>query len=168
MSRPMFGFVAALWFCSSAFAQLSPPPESPTIHLVKHLNTGSFGAETVRIGDLNADGAPDLLFVQSEYGTRAITCLTATTILGDVLWQFGDPSKENGRIYSDLPVQIYDWDADGWNDVLFVRQAKYVEPPYTGRPARTSGPLRRRCDDGGAEWAVRKRKDVLLFARPRR
>lgn len=101
-------------------------------HLVSRIDVNDFGAETLRIGDLNRDGAPDLLFVQSVYGTREITCLTATTISGQILWQHGDPSVGNGRVYSDLPVQIYDWDSDGQNDVLYVRQARYAEPPYTG------------------------------------
>ena len=96
-------------------------------HLVSLINTHDFGAETLRIGDLNGDGAPDLLFIQSVYGTREITCLTAITIAGEVLWQTGRPSLENAGLYSDLPVQIYDWDGDGANEVLFVRQATYAE-----------------------------------------
>jgi hypothetical protein len=86
----------------------------------------------VRIGDLNGDGAPDLLFVQSLYGSREITCLAATTILGERLWQVGQASADNGAIYSDLPVQIYDWDNDGVNEVLYVRQAEYAE--WSGFP----------------------------------
>jgi hypothetical protein len=107
-----------------------------TSHLVSTLDTKDFGAETLRIGDLNGDGAPDLLFVQSVFGTREITCLTATTIAGGVLWQYGKPAAENGRIYADLPAQVYDWDADGRNEVLFVRQATYVEPYLAGGYAR--------------------------------
>jgi len=99
-----------------------------SVHLVSSFETRDFGAETVRVGDLNGDGAPDLLFVQSVYGSREITCLTATTILGEVLWQSGQPSSANGRVYSDLPVQIHDWDNDGVSEVLFVRQAEYAEP----------------------------------------
>lgn len=98
------------------------------VHVVSSIETGEFGAETVRIGDLNGDGAPDLLFVQSLYGSREICCLTAATILGEPLWQWGQASAGNGRVYSDLPVQIYDWDDDGVNEVLFVRQAAYAEP----------------------------------------
>lgn len=100
-----------------------------TTHLVSSIDTLDFGAETLRIGDLNGDGAPDLLFVQSLYGPRIITCLTAVTISGEVLWQSGTPSDGNGRIYSDLPVQIYDWDRDGKNEVLYVRQAVYADSP---------------------------------------
>lgn len=98
-----------------------------SIHLVRAIETRDFGAVTVRIGDLNGDGAPDLLFVQSAYDTREVRCLTATTIHGERLWQVGSPSADNGRAYSDLPVQIYDWDHDGVNEVLYVRQAQYAE-----------------------------------------
>ncbi len=104
--------------------------------VVSKIDVKDFGAETIRIGDLNADGGPDLLFVQSVHGTREITCLTATTIFGEVLWQTGKPSREHGRIYSDLPVQVYDWDGDGRNEVLYVRQATYAEPPYNGQGVR--------------------------------
>jgi len=97
-------------------------------HLVSNIDVQNFGGQTLRIGDLNGDGAPDLLFAQSTYGTREITCLTATTVLGEVLWQHGTPDGGNGRIYSDLPVQIYDWDNDGVNEVLYIRQAEYVKP----------------------------------------
>lgn len=97
-------------------------------HLVSVIDTKDFGAEQMRVGDLNGDGAPDLLFVQSVFGTREITCLTATTIDGRVLWQSGQPSLDNGRIYGDLPVQVYDWDNDGINEVLYVRQAFYADP----------------------------------------
>jgi len=105
---------------------------SKGVHIVSTIDVKDFGAETVRIGDLNRDGAPDLLFTQSVFGTREITCLTATTIMGEVLWRSGIPSSGNGRIYSDLPVQVYDWDRDGANEVLYVKQAVYAEPPYSG------------------------------------
>jgi len=96
-------------------------------HLVSKIDVRDFGAEALRVGDLNGDGAPDLLFTQSIYETRKISCLTATDIFGNVLWQTGEPAQENGRIYSDLPVQIYDWDNDGRNEALYVRQAIYAE-----------------------------------------
>ena len=136
--------IACILLVASAQAGQGQQRETPmTAHLVSNIDVKDFGAETVRIGDLNGDGGPDLLFVQSVYGTRAITCLTATTIFGEVLWHTGTPSKDNGAIYSDLPVQIYDWDRDGRNEVLYVRQAIYAEPPYQGgvreRAARYEG-----------------------------
>ena len=96
-------------------------------HLVSLIDVRDFGAETVRVGDLNGDGAPDLLFVQGVRGPRTITCLTAATIHGELLWQYGQPSADHGEVYCDLPVQVYDWDGDGRNEVLFVRQAEYLD-----------------------------------------
>lgn len=96
-------------------------------HPVSLIDVRDFGAETLRLGDLNGDGAPELLFIQAVYGTRALTCLTATTLFGEILWQWGVPNPENGFIYADLPVQIYDWDGDGANEVLWVEQARYAE-----------------------------------------
>lgn len=130
------GLVMVLALGPAAMAQEPQSSERRLARLLSRIDVKDFGAETVRIGDLDGDGAPDLLFVQSVYGTREITCLTATTIFGKVLWQTGKPSAENGRVYSDLPVQIYDWDHDGQNEVLYVRQAKYVEPPSDGRSVR--------------------------------
>jgi hypothetical protein len=57
------------------------------------------------------------------------TCLTAVTLSEEILWQTGTPSKDNGRAYGDLPVQIYDWDRDGTNEGLYVRQATYLDSP---------------------------------------
>jgi hypothetical protein len=96
-------------------------------YLINRIDTTGFGGQTLRVGDLNRDGAPDFLVAQSVYGTREITGLTALTISGGVLWQWGKPSPDNGLVYSDLPVQIYDWDGDGRNEVVVVRQAKYLE-----------------------------------------
>jgi hypothetical protein len=102
------------------------------IHLVSSIDAPDWGSEVVRVGDLNGDGAPDLLFVQSEYGPRIIHGLTTTTIQGERLWQVGDFSPSYGRVYGDLPVQIYDWDGDGVNEVLYVRQAHYLEAQEYG------------------------------------
>jgi len=127
----MFGLTSLLGCLA-----VTPEAPPPTAHLVSLIDTKDFGAEQLRIGDLNGDGAPDLLFIQSVHGTREITCLTATTIQGEVLWQTGKPSPDNGQIYSDLPVQVYDWDNDGRNEVLWVRQAKYIDPYLAGNWAR--------------------------------
>ncbi len=136
MHRQLAILVIIMSWCHAALGEESAPARRPTTHLISCLDVQDFGAETLRVGDLNADGAPDLLFVQSHFGSRAITCLTATTITGMVLWQTGTPSADNGRIYSDLPVQIYDWDDDGHNEVLYVRQAVYAEPAYDGQSVR--------------------------------
>ena len=50
-----------------------------SVHVVSSIETPDFGGMTLRIGDLNGDGAPDLLIRQSDYGSREIRCLTALT-----------------------------------------------------------------------------------------
>jgi hypothetical protein len=115
----------------------TPTNETRTVHLVSRIVGKEFLSETIRIGDLNGDGAPDILFVQNLYGPRIITCLTATTLSGEILWQTGTASKDNGRAYGDLPGQIYDWDHDGTNEVLCIRQATYLDsPPPTPQSIR--------------------------------
>ena len=109
-------------------------------HMIASITGPDVAAETVRVGDLDGDGGPDLLFVQSRYGSREITCLTAATIFGERLWRVGEPSAANASIYSDLPVQVYDWDDDGANEVLVVRQARYVEAAEHGPARSASGP----------------------------
>jgi hypothetical protein len=112
-----------------AQSEAAPTNETQTVHLVSRIVRKEFLSETTRLGDLNGDGAPDILFVQNLYGPRIITCLTAVTLSGEILWQTGTPSKDNGRAYGDLPVQVYDWDRDGTNEVLYVRQATYLDSP---------------------------------------
>jgi len=124
-----------------------PPPikenkERPmSVHRVSLIDVKDFGASVLRIGDINGDGAPDLLLVQSVYATRGITCLTALTIQGKVLWRVGKPSANKTRGYSDLPVQVYDWDNDGVSEVMYIRQARYIggNPKYRERANRYEG-----------------------------
>ena len=129
----MLNCVKRVIFLSVAVAiihgQAAPTNQIQTVHLVSRIIGKDFLSETIRIGDLNGDGAPDILFVQDLYGPRLITCLTATTLAGEVLWQSGTPSRDNGRAYCDLPVQIYDFDRDGRNEVLYVRPAEYLDSP---------------------------------------
>lgn len=61
-----------LWGNRATYGQAADPTPRPTVHLVSRIDVRDFGAETVRIGDLNSDGAPDLLLVQSVYGTVRI------------------------------------------------------------------------------------------------
>ena len=131
-------------------------------HCVSAFETRDFGAEGIRIGDLNGDGAPDLLIPQvlnlAQPGTkelmcntREVSCLTATTITGEILWQYGEPGVGNGCGACDCPVQIYDWDNDGENEVLFIRQAIYGEL-YAEDPPDLRA--RAKCYEGTATMVV--------------
>jgi hypothetical protein len=50
-----------------------------------------------------------------------ISCLTAVTLDGKVLWQLGRPDSRNGLLTNDTPFQIHDIDGDGKTEVVTVR-----------------------------------------------
>jgi hypothetical protein len=103
--------------------------ENPKPKLWKRFETPKFGAgRNVRFGDLNGDGIPDMLIAQNIPRVRgdafdAISCLTAVTLDGRVLWQKGRPDSRNGLLTNDTPFQIHDVDGDR-NEVVLVRDFK--------------------------------------------
>jgi rhamnogalacturonan endolyase len=100
---------------------------NPRPRLWKKFDTPLFGAgRNVRFGDLDGDGAPDMLFAQNIPRVAGdafdqISCLTAVNLDGKVLWQSGRPDPRNGLLTNDTPFQIHDLDGDGRNEVVLVR-----------------------------------------------
>lgn len=92
---------------------------------VRVLSTKGFGTHNLRIGDLTGNGIPDFLLTQSYFCNREISCITAMDIDGNILWQNGTPRPDGDKNYSDLPIQIFDWDQDGRNEVVYIKQATY-------------------------------------------
>jgi len=83
----------------------------------------------VRFGDLDGDGVIDMLIGQNVAkvsGDAAVelTCLTALTLDGKVLWQVGQPDARNGLLTSDTPFQIHDIEGTGQHDVVMVKDFK--------------------------------------------
>lgn len=104
--------------------------ENPKPKLWKRFRTPRFGAgRNVRFGDLDGDGALDMLIAQNIPRVRGdafdhISCLTAVTLDGKVLWQSGRPDPRNGLLTNDTPFQIHDIDGDGREEVVLVRDFK--------------------------------------------
>jgi len=100
---------------------------NPKPRLWRKFATPGFGAgRNVRFGDLDGDGKTDMLIGQNVPKFRGdafdqISCLTAVTLEGKVIWQQGRPNPENGLLTNDTPFQIRDVDGDGKNEVVVVR-----------------------------------------------
>ena len=100
---------------------------NPGMRVWKKFETPKFGAgRNVRFGDLDGDGVLDMLIGQnvpkvSGDAAVEISCLTAVTLEGKVLWQMGRPDPRNGLLTCDTPFQIHDLDGDGKNEVVLTK-----------------------------------------------
>lgn len=55
-----------------------------------------------------------------NFVSQQISCMTAVSLEGEILWQVGTPSSTNYTQGYDLPIQIYDIDNDGEDEVIVV------------------------------------------------
>ena len=101
--------------------------DNPQPKLWQKFETKGFGAgRNVRFGDLDGDGQLDMLIAQQVPKVRGdafdqISCLTAVTLDGKVLWQQGRPDPKNDLLTNDTPFQIHDLDGDGSTEVVLAR-----------------------------------------------
>jgi rhamnogalacturonan endolyase len=101
--------------------------QNPQPVLWRKFNTPEYGAgRNVRFGDLDGDGRLDMLIAQNVPKVRGdafdhISCLTAVTFDGKVLWQLGRPNPKNGLLTNDTPFQIHDLDRDGRTEIVLAR-----------------------------------------------
>lgn len=84
------------------------------------------------LGDINNDGRMEVVFVQADSGIddryvpHQITAVTAYSLEGEILWQHGKVQEKAGNFGSDFPAQIYDFDGDGFLEVLCVMDKKFT------------------------------------------
>ncbi len=105
----------------------------------KKIATPDFGTgRNLRFGDLNNDGTIDLLIGQVvNHGMKdrnsELSCLTAMTFDGKILWQKGVPDPWKTMLTSDVAFQIHDIDHDGKREVIYtMNQVIYVVDGATG------------------------------------
>jgi hypothetical protein len=100
--------------------------ENATPVVWKKISTEGFGAgRNIRFGDLNGDGETDLLIGQvrqldPEHADVGLSCLTAMTFDGEILWQKGSPDPENVLYAGDVAFQVHDFDGDGMREVIYA------------------------------------------------
>jgi rhamnogalacturonan endolyase len=106
--------------------------ENPETVVWKRIPTKEFGAgKSIRFGDLNSDGEIDILIGQIEHSgpkneNTSLTCLTALTIDGDILWQKGVPDPDRPLLTGDIGFQIHDLDADGSREVVCIMNSRIM------------------------------------------
>lgn len=113
--------VAMLVLSEAALFQ-SAKAELPAPRLVSKVSFGPWGGQVLRFGDLDGDGKPEVLAVQSR--GQFITSLAAFSIDGELLWTRGRPSKRHKTVAADLPIQIFDWNRDGRDEIILIRNFK--------------------------------------------
>lgn len=101
----------------------------PKMKLLKRIDLKGCGSgRQLRFGHLLGDGEYQMVIAQCQkrvnrdaYGT--ISCLTAFDLEGNILWQHGEPADntEIGNISADMPMQIYDIDGDGYDEVITAK-----------------------------------------------
>lgn len=123
---------------------------NPVLKVWKKIPTPGFGTgRNLRFGDLDGDGRPDLLLGQvvqhaaPSDSYAELSCLTALTTDGRVLWQIGRPDSTRHHLTNDVAFQIHDWDGDGRNEVVYTMNFEIVVANgATGKPkARVPTPL---------------------------
>jgi hypothetical protein len=141
---------------------------NPRPKLWRRFTTPKFGAgRNVRFGDLDGDGAPEMLFAQNipRIGDNfiQISCLTAVTLSGKVLWQVGRPDPRNGLLTADTPFQIHDLDGDGRNEVVLVKDFKLQVLDGATARLRTSTWMPQAEPDNGKKPFTLTNGDSLAF-----
>ena len=112
---------------------------NPAMTLWKNISLGDFGVgRNLRFGDLNQDGQIDVLVGQMRhYGPKdkfsELSCLTAITFDGRILWQKGEPDPWKDHLTNDVAFQVHDLDGDGRNEVIYTMdQTIHVADGATG------------------------------------
>ncbi len=139
--RNFFPWMAIFWMVSITWA------EPQLVQTIKF--NGAGGAPGMRFGDLDGDGRLDIVvgqpMPQSEFDghtPQEVARVTAYSVeTGEEMWQYtrpGNPNLNGHTASSDVPLQVYDWDGDGFSEVI----AAFSRREFTFLDGRTGEVLR--------------------------
>lgn len=116
--------------CAAREKQLQDANPKPV--LWKKISTEGFGVgRNLRFGDLDGDGRTDVLVGQVLHhgpgdAYSEVSCMTAMTFDGTILWRIGEPDPEKNHLTNDVGFQIHDLDGDGKNEVIYCMNFEIV------------------------------------------
>jgi rhamnogalacturonan endolyase len=117
-------------YAGEAFKLQSANPE---MVVWKKIKTAGFGVgRNLRFGDLDGDNKIDILIGQVVHHAwprdshSELSCLTAMTLDGKILWQKGKPDPEKNHLTNDVGFQIIDVDQDGKNEVVYCMNFEII------------------------------------------
>lgn len=106
---------------------------NPEMKVWRTINTEGFGVgRNLRFGDLNMNGQMDVLIGQVVHHNYPIdshselSCLTAMTFDGEILWQTGEPDPDKYHLTNDVAFQIHDITNDGKNEVIYTMNFELI------------------------------------------
>jgi len=100
-------------------------PQPPIVYPWKTIELeADFSGQWFVAGDLDDDG--ELEFVTARNQHQSVTAMSAYKLDGTQLWKWGRAGAGGSALTYDVPVQIYDINGDGKNEVIFSEEGFLV------------------------------------------
>ena len=142
----------------------------PACQFWKKIEFKDFGVgRNLRFGDLNHDGQIDVLVGQIQHhGPKdqysEVSCLTAMTLDGKILWQLGEPDPWKDHLTNDVALQIHDLDGDGKTEVIYCKNQELIIADGATGKTRQKVPTPRAVSSSKVPKFPRILGDSLFFA----